>query len=595
MKFKAFQKEDLARAALRDSAIIAWEPGLGKTLAAFAWPTIKASRRTLIVAPEGIHDQIYETGRDFFGRVVWPLRDQDDFFRWNLHLPPRTETPKFWLTTYTQLALNGADEWPVKLDREGFEMPSPQHTRKQRREWARAHGISWKNSEWLWKGIGESMDGVITCLRKPSVARLAAMYDSFDCVVIDEGVRLQANDSKTSIGIRLLNPKYKLILTATPIKNRLESFFWLAWWAGGAEDDASIMWPYPPTSEAREQFASQHLQHDRFVTREKEVFIETKRRRKIERRSSRICNIHRLWKLIGPIVIRRRKVDCGEDIVSKTFIPIRVPPGERQLEVYQYHLDHPPLYSKDGNELNQRQAAGVQLMALRTAAACPDAPQLGEFGSYGPWSSKVSPFSMTPKMAAVLKVVRECLDRGEQIICGSPFVYFNHRLFRYLSAIGVNPILLDGSVAPSVRGALARRFKDGEFRVMLAGQKAMGEGNSFECCSNLVLPAIDFAYDINAQFVDRVHRINSPKPVRIYTVVTEGTVDERLDAMFREKSDSAHLALDGALISEEVEELNMQLFLERLVKEFKDDRETIPEQDMQEQFDSEVGSALATV
>jgi len=61
LKFKPFQREDLARAAMHDGAIIGWEPGLGKTFGAFAWPLIKQATRCLQVVPGGLHRQYHET------------------------------------------------------------------------------------------------------------------------------------------------------------------------------------------------------------------------------------------------------------------------------------------------------------------------------------------------------------------------------------------------------------------------------------------------------------------------------------------------------------------------------------------------------
>ena len=41
MKLKLFQKQDLARAALKDRLILGWDTGLGKTWAMFLWPLLK--------------------------------------------------------------------------------------------------------------------------------------------------------------------------------------------------------------------------------------------------------------------------------------------------------------------------------------------------------------------------------------------------------------------------------------------------------------------------------------------------------------------------------------------------------------------------
>jgi hypothetical protein len=63
----------------------------------------------------------------------------------------------------------------------------------------------------------------------------------------------------------------RYLMSGTPIKNRLESLFWLMHWACGSSPDPTPRFPYAATSDAREQFANQHLQHDQFLTREEEA------------------------------------------------------------------------------------------------------------------------------------------------------------------------------------------------------------------------------------------------------------------------------------------------------------------------------------
>ena len=47
-----------------------------------------------------------------------------------------------------------------------------------------------------------------------------------------------------------------------------------------------------------------------------------------------ICNVHRAWKLLAPVILRRRKDDCGEDIVKKVRLVVRVPMGLSQAAAY---------------------------------------------------------------------------------------------------------------------------------------------------------------------------------------------------------------------------------------------------------------------
>ena len=620
MKFKKFQLEDLSRAAMHDGAVLAWEPGLGKSVAAFAWPIIKGAKRILIVAPGGLHQQLRAAAQEHFGIHITSLRNHEQARAFGLHKPPAPPRPtsynlhptassRFFVTTYTALGFNEGDEWPeggeIDPETEDPNFREPCEAKFNRRvadlgeivvaaQWAAklsGEPLDVKPLvEPYFAGIGETRHG-IRCIWRPTMARMLAGWErcggGFDCVVVDEGTKLQADGSHISQGVRSLAPKYRLVLTGTPIKNRLESIFWLAWWACGGSARATARWPYAGTTEAKEAFANQHLQHDRFITREGEATRKAwlregkNKKRKIERPSARLCNVHRLWKLLAPVVIRRRKEDCGEDIPKKVVHPVSIAPGQAQLAVYKYHLENPPNTKADGAPIkDQRAVIGMQVNLLRQAALHPNSenlaetrnPTVGPKRSWTPW---------TPKMAAVLSLVADCLDEGEQVIIGSPFRAFSRAVYGFLREAGVSAVLLDGETAAAERGEAAARFKKKEFSVMVAGLNAMGEGHSFECCSRLILPSLSWAFDENEQFTHRVWRINSPKEVRIYPIVTKGTVDERLTDLFSEKGDSAALALDGRLFDDKVEQVNLDKLLNDAIKAFDASADTICETDIE--------------
>ena len=594
LKFIPFQREDLARAAMHDGLILSWEPGLGKTFAALAWPLIKQASRCLLVVPGGLHRQFHETAIKHFKLSLTTIKTQRDFFTYRLdksrtiHTPNSANRTQFFITTYQDLGMNGGDEWLDEIDFDGNRHTPPDLVRN-RMAWCVANNQKYNAIDCL--GIGDERGG-IKCVFTPTLSRLISTFDSFDCVVVDEGTRLQANDSCISQGVRQLDPRYRLVLTGTPIKNRLESMFWLAWWAAGGSAEPTARWPYPGESESREEFANQHLQHDHFLDREEEDAIravaEKRSARKFQKRTARICNIHRLWKLCAPIIIRRRKEDCSEEIVAKTIKPIYIQPGTAQLAVYRYHLDNPPVSSKKtpGIPVKRRTQIGMQLNLLRQAALCPNAQSLADSVTGVPSLSKRSWTGFNPKIAACLTLITELLDKGEQVIIGSPFREFSNTLHALLSEARVASVLLDGTTSPKRRGDMADAFKQKRYSVMVAGLNAMGEGHSFECCSNLILPSLSWAFDENEQFTHRVWRINSPKPVTIYPIVMAGTIDERLAQLFNEKGDSAQLALDGRLFAEHTEEIDLAGLLSAAMKNFDPHANTLDEEEMKNQWTS---------
>jgi hypothetical protein len=112
----------------------------------------------------------------------------------------------------------------------------------------------------------------------------------------------------------------------------------------------------------------------------------------------------------------------------------------------------------------------------------------------------------------------------------------------------------------------------------------MGEGYNFDNCAHVILPSLSWAMDVNEQFIHRIWRLTSTKPVTIYTLVIAGSIDERLYESFAEKSTSAQLAIDHRLLDNPVEAIDIDALLKKAVRCFDPAATTIDEKDMEEQW-----------
>jgi hypothetical protein len=256
----------------------------------------------------------------------------------------------------------------------------------------------------------EKPDMKIKCVFDPSLADLC--QDTFGACAVDEGVRLKGEETIIGTGVRQINSRFKLILTATPIKNRLPDVFRLAWWATGARAEAHARFPYPDSSAAREEFANEFLQSERNLTKEKDGRCGSHRYKKL---IPQVCNVHRLWKMFAPVILRRRKAEFGEDIVQKYRHVVRAPLGTEQAAVYRYHLKAKYL------DKNGAPAIGAQLQALRVAAANPVSELLVRPYGDGTEGEPRSTAMYIPKLHSALKLIHQCLDRAEQVIIFSAF------------------------------------------------------------------------------------------------------------------------------------------------------------------------------
>ena len=406
--------------------------------------------------------------------------------------------------------------------------------------------------------LGESRRS-IKCVFSPTLADLCA--NSFACVVCDEGVKLKGEETIVGKGVRQLSPRFRLILTATPIKNRLPDVFRLAHWATGANPDATPRFPYG--DDDAEEFAEDFAVTERNLSAEAQAKARGERKRFVKK-TAQICSVHLLWKLFAPIILRRRKTNCGEDIVPMHRRVIRVPMGAEQTAVYKYHLEGEYL------DKNDKPAIGAKLQALRMVASAPNSLLLQPVRQ-NRWQSKPtfrSSYPITPKLLAAVRLVRDILDRHEQVVIFSALHDPTDNLAARLREAGVNFRVMDGRQSPAQRGEISRAFKSQAFPVLLCGAESCAEGHSWPQANNVILVAYSWALDKLLQSISRVHRLISPRAVNLYNIVVEGSIDCKLESMLAEKGDAAELVLDGHLMGQDPEEVNLAELLHIAERDF---------------------------
>ncbi len=108
---------------------------------------------------------------------------------------------------------------------------------------------------------------------------------------------------------------------------------------------------------------------------------------------------------------------------------------------------------------------------------------------------------------------------------------------------------------------MIRGFRDGEAAAFLISLKAGGFG--------LTLTEADYVFVLDpwwnpaaeSQAIDRAHRIGQTRPVTVYRLVSEGTIEEKVVALQERKRDLFQRvvdeggALSGAITSDDVRDL----------------------------------------
>jgi SNF2 family DNA or RNA helicase len=149
------------------------------------------------------------------------------------------------------------------------------------------------------------------------------------------------------------------------------------------------------------------------------------------------------------------------------------------------------------------------------------------------------------KLEALLERVEELGEEGHQVLVFSQFVEMLELIRGRLAAAGIGHLMLTGQTEN--RAELVERFQsDSSKTVFLLSLKAAGFGLNLTAASYVILYDPWWNPAVEAQAIDRTHRIGQTQPVVAYRLIAEGTVEEKIRALQREKA-----ALAAAVVQEE--------------------------------------------
>jgi SNF2 family DNA or RNA helicase len=580
-KFYPGQNEYIAQAACAESAQIAAETGVGKTLIAICLVLLKQCSRVLICAPKGT----VKDGKTKAGEATSPSQWVKEFKKFAPTIPVHKifgrkdhekllkenngELPFGVFLTYDHVMFrNGFERLPntwagKKKDPEALyrkhlkqiKIPVPDLYTKQLdaegNELLDANGNTLKHTrdnECYHMNIGHTQvidirdkgaptgeKHAITCISEPCLATEIG-HKFWDMVILDEAHLICNLDSQITNSIIKMQPKYKFALSATPIPNMVWNIFslmgWLSvpnWYFG---DRCNPRWPYK-----RDEIADFKRE---FVTNERDLTLEMIKRKNGGRgptslkHSPVISQPAKLLKLLRPTVAFISKAQCNPDLVKSNIMDIRVPMTYQQRENYTHYMNPGNVPCKD-----PKFRYGIQLSYLRGIAANP-------FDAEYNLHSKTN---FNPKTVAILEIMYKHLAKGEQVIHVSARQGMTNELQERLAEGGVKYSRIDGTM--SDHALEASKFKDGKTQVMLFSINC-AQAYSFEQCKNLIVGSLEWSYGKFNQALGRVFRLNSPEDVNVYVVLHKNSIEELMFDKVGTKEDAATICLHGKRVPREV-------------------------------------------
>ncbi len=326
-------------------------------------------------------------------------------------------------------------------------------------------------------------------------------------LVADEAQHVKNHRSGTAKALRTLTSSARVALTGTPVENNLSELWAILDWTTpgllGSMADFRRVWAKPVESGSAPETAE------------------------------------RLSRLVRPFLLRRRKSDPGiaPELPAKTETDQPVTLTAEQAALYEATVRE-LMAEIESSEGIARRGRIVKLLT-----------GLKQICNHPAQYLKEPPESVLDGRSGKLELLDELLGtilaEDGAVLVFTQYVAMARLLERHLAERGIGTQLLHGGTPVPRREELVRRFQAGEVPVFLLSLKAAGTGLNLTRADHVVHYDRWWNPAVEDQATDRAYRIGQTRPVQVHRLIAEGTVEDRIAVMLREKRALADAVLAG--------------------------------------------------
>jgi superfamily II DNA or RNA helicase len=319
--------------------------------------------------------------------------------------------------------------------------------------------------------------------------------EQFHLLILDEAQTIKNPRAQAAQVVRELTARHRLCLTGTPMENHLGELWALF--------DFLLPGFLGDQQRFRRHWRTPIEQHG-----------DSERRARLARR-------------VAPFLLRRRKQDVLTELPPKTEIVRSVGLGEAQASLYEgIRLS---MEKRVREAIAQHGMARSQITILdallKLRQTCCD-PRLLDL----PAAKRVK---HSAKLELLMDLLPEQLDEGRRILLFSQFTSMLALIEQELAKRDIRYAKLTGRTKR--RDEVIERFRGGDVDLFLISLKAGGLGLNLTEADTVILYDPWWNPAVEAQAADRAHRIGQDKPVFVYKLLTEQTVEEKILAMQQKK------------------------------------------------------------
>ena len=306
---------------------------------------------------------------------------------------------------------------------------------------------------------------------------------AFDYVILDEAQAIKNADTASAKAVRLLDGRHRLALTGTPIENHLGEL-----WSLFEFLNPGVLGRSPIFKRAAAAVPDPDV-------------------------------IRLLARGLRPFLLRRTKQQVARELPAKTEQTITCELSKPERSLYEslrkhYRASVLARVARDGVKRSQMHILEA-LLRLRQAACHP-----GLVDRTRAWTSSA-------QLDVVLAQVREVIEEGHKALVFSQFTSLLALLRPHLDRDGIVYEYLDGTTRR--RGDRVKRFQeDPACRLFLISLKAGGLGLNLTAAEYVFLLDPWWNPAVEAQAIDRTHRIGQTREVFAYRLVAGNTIESRI-------------------------------------------------------------------
>jgi superfamily II DNA or RNA helicase len=240
-----------------------------------------------------------------------------------------------------------------------------------------------------------------------------------------------------------------------------------------------------------------------------------------------------LKQLLKPFILRRTKSQVLDELPPRTDILHTIPLSDEERHWYEaLRQQAVERLDSTGDDIKPLQVL-TEITRLRRFCCHPSLvlDNLPLAGS---------------KLAACLDIIDELRENHHKALVFSQFVDHLTLLRTALDERGITYQYLDGSTPPTEREKRVAAFQSGEGDLFLISLKAGGTGLNLTAADYVIHLDPWWNPAVEDQASDRAHRIGQERPVTVYRLVMEDTIEEQMVALHGRKRQLAEDLLAGS-------------------------------------------------